>query len=221
MRTDKEEAFVLRRSGKSYNEIATTLGMSRSTLSVWFKGQDFSVEIRKSLTVNAAAESTARLHKLNKVRGDSLKASYYRAMVEATLELEIHKNSPLFIAAISAYWGEGDKRSRSNVRLINTDPVMLQLFIEFLLRVCLVPKENMRAAMFIYPDLDEQTCKEYWKKMTGISTFHKTMVLPSRHKINRLPYGTCSVIVSNTYLKKKMLLWIDQLPKIVLNTVSK
>ena len=220
MRTDKEKAFTLRRSGKSYNEIAATLGMSRSTLSLWFRGHSFSEEIRKSLTLNAGPENTLRLHKLNKIRGDSLDALYYRAMVEATLELEMHKNNPLFIAAISAYWGEGDKRSRNNVRLINTDPVMLVLFIEFLVRFCCVPKENIKAAIFIYPDLDEQICRTYWEREIGIADFHKTMVLPSRHKTNRLQYGTCSVIVSNTYLKKKMLLWIDQLPKIVLNTVS-
>lgn len=221
MRTDKVKAFELRHSGKSYNEIATTLGMSRSTLSLWFKGQSFSEEIRKSLTLNASVDSTSRLHKLNKVRGDSLDAVYYRAMVEATLELELHKNNPLFIAAISAYWGEGDKRSRNNVRLINPDPAMLQLFIEFLIRFCAISRESIKGAIFIYPDLDEVICQEYWKKETGISSFHKTMVLPSRHKTKKLPYGTCSVIVSNTYLKKKMLLWIDQLPKIVLNTVSK
>ncbi len=221
MRTDKEKAFDLRASGKSYNDIAATLGMSRSTLSLWFKGHSFSEEIRKSLTLNASAVSTERLHKLNKVRGDSLNAFYHRAMIEATLELEMHKCDPLFIAAVSAYWGEGDKRSRNNVRLINTDPVMLQLFIEFLTRFCLVPKESIRAALFIYPDLDEDVCRQYWEGEIGISNFHKTMVLPSRHKTNKLQYGTCSVIVSNTYLKKKMLLWIDQLPKIVLNTVSK
>ncbi len=221
MRTDKEKAFEFRRSGKSYTEIATTLGMSRSTLSLWFRGHSFSEEIRKSLTFNAGTENTLRLHKLNKIRGDSLDALYYRAMAEATLELEMHKNNPLFIAAISAYWGEGDKRSRNNVRLINTDPLMLVLFIKFLIRFCGVPKESIKAALFIYPDLDEQICRTYWEKEIGISNFHKTMVLPSRHKTKKLQYGTCSVIVSNTYLKKKILLWIDQLPKIVLNTVSK
>jgi transcriptional regulator with XRE-family HTH domain len=220
MRTDKEEAFNLRRLGKSYNEIAEILGMSRSTLSLWFKGHSFSEEIRKSLTLNASLESTSRLHKLNKIRGDSLDSYYNRAMIEATLELEMHKNNPLFIAAISAYWGEGDKRSRNNVRLINTDPIMLLLFIEFLTKFCSVPKENIKAALFIYPDLDESVCRKYWEKEIGIYNFHKTMVLPGRHKTNKLQYGTCSVIVSNTYLKKKMLLWIDQLPKIVLNTVS-
>ncbi|MEK7462185.1 MAG: helix-turn-helix domain-containing protein [Patescibacteria group bacterium] len=221
MRTDKELAFELRRSGKSYKEIAKELGMSKSTLTVWFKGHVFSEEIRKSLTINASTESTARLQNLNKIRGDSLDALYHRAMIEATLELEMNKNNPLFIAAISAYWGEGDKRSRNNVRLINTDPLMLRLFIKFLVRFCSVTRENIKAAIFIYPDLDEETCRQYWEKEIGISSFHKTMVLPSRHKTKKLQYGTCSVIVSNTYLKKKMLLWIDQLPKIVLNTVSK
>lgn len=221
MRTDKEKAFELRRSGQSYKQIAKELGMSKSTLTLWFKGYSFSEEIRKSLTLNASGEATTRLRQLNETRGDSLKAFYHRATIEATLELEMNKNNPLFIMAIAAYWGEGDKASSNQVRLINTDPHMLRVFIQFLTNFCRVPKENIRAALFIYPDLVDEDCKQYWQKEIGISAFHKTMVLPSRHKSKKLQYGTCSVIVSNTYLKKKVLLWIDQLPKIVLNTVSK
>lgn len=46
-------------------------------------------------------------------------------------------------------------------------------------------------------------------------------ILPSRHKTKRLPYGICTLVVSNTYLKQKMLVWIDQLPNMVLNVVAK
>ena len=46
MRIDKEKAFILRRSGKSYNEICAQLGMSKSTLSNWFRNVDFSKDIK-------------------------------------------------------------------------------------------------------------------------------------------------------------------------------
>lgn len=219
MRTDKEIAFELRKQGKSYKQIHVQLGMSVSTLSNWFKNVDFSEEIKRSVTAEAQKLNTTRLQSLNKARGDLLAAHYAQAEIEAKKELSENISNPLFISSIVAYWGEGDKSTGSIVRLANTDPQMIKMFRRFLLDFCLVPKEKLRGALYIYEDLDDETCKQYWTKTTGLVHYHKTMVLPSRHKTKKLPYGTCTVLVSNTYLKKKLLFWIDHLPKMVLNTV--
>ena len=133
------------------------------------------------------------------------------------VEMKRYMSNSLFISAVAAYWGEGDKLTKAQLRITNTDPNMLALFRKFLIEICGIPKEKIRGAIFIYKDLDEDTCKKYWSTNTGITHFHKTMVLPSRHKTRRLSYGTCTLVVTNTYLKQKMLVWIDQLPKMVLN----
>lgn len=219
MRTDKQRAFSLRKQGKSYKEIRRDLGMSISTLSNWFKDVEFFKEIKLSIAEQAKIKSTAHLQVLNKARGDLLKTYYIQADVEAKKELLENICNPLFISAVVAYWGEGDKSTGSSVRLANTDPQMIKLFLEFLVSFCLVPKDKIRGALYIYEDLDDITCRQYWTKMTGLEHFHKTMVLPSRHKTKKLPYGTCTILVSSTYLKKKLLTWIDHLPKMVLNTV--
>lgn len=221
MRTDKDEAFKLRKQGKSYKEISTELGMSKSTLTAWFKDVDFSEAMRSHLNQKAKRTNTARLKVLNKARGEYLSALYEQARCEAQQELEESKNDALFISAVVSYWGEGDKLSRNYVRITNTDPQMLQIFYSFLVTICKVPKEKINGALFIYKDLDEKECKDFWSEKIGIQRFHKTMILPSRHKERRLPHGICTLVVSNTYLKQKMLLWIDQLPKMVLNRGSK
>ena len=212
-------AFTLRKQGKSYKEIKSELGMSMSTLSNWFKNVDFSEEIKRSVTAQAQLKSVARLQVLNRARGDVLRAHYVQAEIEAMQELNDNISNPLFVSAVAAYWGEGDKSGGNIVRLANTDPQMIKLFITFLLTICLVPRDKLRLALYIYEDLDDVECRKYWSKMTGLAHFHKTMVLPSRHKTKKLPYGTCTILVANTYLKKKFLLWIDQMPKIVLNMV--
>ncbi|MFM2340039.1 MAG: hypothetical protein RLZZ360_675 [Candidatus Parcubacteria bacterium] len=219
MRTDKDRAFMLRKEGKSYNEIALALNVAKSTLSNWFKGQDFSEDIKRALTITSQTKSTARLQVLNRARGDLLQAYYTQAEREASEELIKYRDNQLFIAGVVAYWGEGDKSKSSLVRLANTDPQMIKLFRQFLLTFCLVPPEKIRGALYLYEDLDETECKKYWENNTGLQVFHKTMVLPSRHKTKKLPYGTCTILVSNTYLKRKLLTWIDQIPKIVLNTL--
>jgi len=217
MRTDKEIAFNLRKQGKSYREIHNELGMSVSTLSNWFKGVDFSEDIKRALTEKNISKGTKHLQSMNKVRGDLLDAYYLQAEKEAAEELKKYIHDPLFISAIASYWGEGDKAKNGQVRLANTDPKMIKLFYDFLTTFCAVPEHKLRGALYIYSNLNEETCKKFWKKETKLRHFHKTMVLPSRHKTKRLPYGTCTILVSNTYLKKKMLFWIDQLPEMVLN----
>lgn len=219
MRTDKELAFTLRKQGRSYKEIHNELGMSVSTLSNWFKNVDFSEEIKLSVIARAQKLSTARLQSLNQARGDLLHAYYAQAETEAVKELKKNINNPLFTSAVAAYWGEGDKLTKNQIRLTNTDPQMIRLFKSFLVNICTVPTQKLRCALFIYEDLNETTCRNYWKQQTGIENFHKTMVLPSRHKTKRLPYGICTLVVSSAYLKKKMNIWIDQMPKIVLNMV--
>lgn len=221
MRSDKGKAFILRRSGKSYREIADELGVAKSTLSTWFKGVDFSEAIRSELTKKAAKRSGRQLQELNRVRGIALSVQYEQAEKEALKEMKLYRNLPLFTTALAVYWGEGDKRSRNQVRVTNTDSAMLKVFIAFLQEVCGVDKSKIRLALFIYNDLDETKCKRFWKRQLGSYDFHKTQVLPGKHKTKRLPHGVCTIVVSNTYLKKKILLWIDQLPEMVLNTVPK
>jgi hypothetical protein len=219
MRTDKDLAFTLRRAGKSYNEIIAILGVAKSTLSNWFKDVDFSEDIKKTITKQANQENSIRLKHLNKARGDILAAHYIQAEREAIEELKENFNNPLFVAGIMLYWGEGDKLHKNHTRFTNTDPEMLKLFITFLKQFGKFSDNDMRLAVFLYEDLNIEDCVTYWTKQTGISKVHKPMILPSRDKKRRLSHGTASVIIMNTYFKKKLMLWIDQLPKMVLNTV--
>lgn len=221
MRKDKHLAFALRKKGKSYNEISDELGVAKSTLTKWFKGHSFSKDIKAHLTKKSIEASTIRIRGLNRVRGDTLAASYDRARLEAEAELLHYVKNPLFLTALVSYWGEGDKATRSHIRLSNTDPRMIKVFSVFLTHICSVPEKFISGALFLYEDLDEAKCKQFWKKEAGLQKFHKTMILPSRHRTKRLPYGTCSIIVTNTYLKHKLLYWIDHIPEIVLNTIPK
>ena len=195
--------------------------MSLSTLSNWFKGVDFSEAIREELTKAAAKKSSRHIQSLNRTRGIALKVQYELAEKEALKEMKLYRNVPLFTAAVAAYWGEGDKQSRHQLRMTNTDPEMLKIFVTFLRQICGVSDDKIRLAIFIYTDLDEETCKRYWRRKLGVKQFHKTQVLPSRHKTKKLTHGVCTIVVSNTYLKKKLDTWIDQLPEMVLNTVPK
>ena len=216
MNQRKEQAFELRKQGRSYNQISLEIGVAKSTLSSWFKGVSFSEEITDTLRRQAQGVSIERIEKLNRARGEKLQALYARAEEEARNEAGKYAFNPLFVAAVMAYWGEGDKKSKGHIRLTNRDPKMIALFRKFLLEICRVPEEKIVGALFIYEDLDEAVCREYWTLHTGITRLHKTMVLPKQTKASHVSYGTFSLVVSNTYLKTKMKVWIDQLPEKIL-----
>ncbi len=215
MRNDKEKAFVLRKEGKSYREIRDALKIPLSTLSGWFSDEGWSSAMREKLTAAASVQHTARVVELNKVRGEHLAKAYAEARDEAVKDLVEYKYNPLFIAGLMLYWGEGDKISKAAVRLTNTDPDLIALYVQFLLRVCRIPEEKIRASVIVYPDLDEEKYRIYWSKRSGVALrrFTKSVVIEGRHKTRRLGYGVCTITVSSTYLKVKMVEWMGLLPQ--------
>ncbi len=218
MRSDKQKAFELRKKGKSFNEIHKELGVPKSTLSGWLQKKKWSKKITERNLKIARIEHRIRIKNLNKIRGEKLKKEYEIARQEAMTEFNQFKKDPLFIFAIAAYWGEGDKRSKHLVRITNTDPGMISIFFKFLIEICNFPENRIKGALFIYPDLNEEECRIFWSKETGLQHFTKTMILPSKHKTRRLPYGTCTLVVSSRYLKEKMLIWLDLLPGFILKS---
>lgn len=214
MRKDKQQATELRKSGKSYVEIETLLKIPRSTLSEWFGAQEWSREIRKRLDKAGQEKSRVRIIELDRVRGELLATAYDQARREAVEELEVLKYHPLFIAGLMLYWGEGDRATRGLVRLTNRDPAMLSVFILFLKEVCGIPESAIRAGVLIYPDLDEKECREYWSRETGlpIDNFRKSVRIQGRHETKRLHYGVCNVYTTSTYLKAKILKWLNLFP---------
>jgi len=214
MRKDKELAIKLRKGGSSYNEIVSLLKIPKATLSDWLRNEKWSTEIKKRLADRVQEMSTARLVDLNKTRGSLLDRAYREAKVEAAQELAYLKYNPLFIAGLMLYWGEGDKVTNGSVRLSNTDPGLIKLYTVFLRDICAIPESKMRGHILVYPDLDKEACLTYWSRESGLDRqyFVKCVTIQGRHKTRRLGYGICSIYVSSTYFKTKMLEWLKLLP---------
>lgn len=219
MRSDKEEANQLRSSGKSYSEIKAQLGVPKSTLSNWLARQEWSRNIVYILNKKYSEANIVRLRQLNKIRGKHLENVYKEAKNEAKEEFEKLKYHPLFIAALMLYWGEGDKTTKYNVTLANTDPEMIRLFVCFLSDICQIKREKIKLHLLLYPDLDEVDSKNYWRKYSGLKeqNFIKSTIINGRHKTRRLQYGICNATVSSTYLKTKLLVWLKLMPEALLD----
>lgn len=213
----KLQAILLRKEKKSYNEIARELNVSKSTVSYWFRGIDWSRDIQEQLAERMKSISRVRLNHLNDLKRKKWKKVYEDAEIEAIREFETLKDTTLFSAGISLYWGEGDKDfSNGKVRVSNIDCHLLSVFRIFLQETCRVEKEKIKAYLLLYPDLDENTCLEYWEKNVGIAkeNFFKSTFIQGKHKTRRLGHGVCSLQVSDKRLKKKVLTWIEMFSKI-------
>jgi len=212
MRSDKKTAIKLRRQGKSYNHISSFLDVPKSTLSKWFSSEEWSLKLKNTLQEKNWIKSREKIKVLHVARQIKLEKFYLRADEEARKEFLAHKNNNLFIAGIMLYWGEGDKKfENGRVRISNVDPRLLKVFRNFLIRFGQFPLERIKGWILLYPDISDVSCLNYWSREVGIlkSNFVKSTLIVGRHKINRSNFGTCSVYVTNKYLKKKILRWIE------------
>ena len=215
MRKDKEKAWELRGQGKSYRQIRDELKVPLSTLSDWFSDIGWSQELAQKLAAQAQIKSTTRIIALDKIRGEHLAKIYDEARAEAKADLEVLKYNPLFIAGLMLYWGEGDKLTKHSVKISNTDPALIRLYMFFLKNACGIPETKIRAQVLIYPDLNDEECLQYWSDQAGLPLvrFYKSSTIIGRHKTRRLGHGVCMINVTSTYLKVKVLEWLRLLPE--------
>lgn len=211
MRPDKERIFQLRKEGRTYREIQRDTGVSRATLSLWFKDQDWSKHLSLEHAKKNLGASKERMERMNLVR--KLKLQYQYALVEkeAQEEYELYKNEPLFWAGLMLYAGEGDKKTKHQIRLSNSEAYIHRIFLKFSFKYMGFLEKDFRYSLVIYPDNDAQNTLSWWSKALNvdISQFYKTTTILGKESSKRLQYGTCISIISGTAKKKKLMKWLS------------
>ncbi len=209
MRKDKEKALELRRSGKTYRQIQSELGVAKSTLSEWFRDLPWSRHLKVSNTQRTWSREQQAM--MLAARKNKLESLYAEVEAEADIQYKKYRSEPLFWAGLMVYAGEGDKRAKNLVRVTNTEFYLHKIFIAFSLKYLGITREKLRFCLIIYPDLNESLCKEMWSNLLQIprAQFHKTQVIRGKEKVKRLQYGIGMSIISNTVLKRKILKWLS------------
>ncbi len=211
MRSDREKATQLRKNGKSYSEIASALGISKSTLAGWFKNQEWSSAIKKDNSETANKENREKMVSMNAARNVKWNTLYTEAVVQAKDSYIRHKGDPLFWAGLMLYAGEGDKRSKHLVRISNAEFYVHRIFIAFCLKYLYIPKESIRCALITYPDQTITDCILSWSKELSIPLehFYKTQVIQGKETRRKLHYGVGMSIIPSTVHKKTLMTWLE------------
>ncbi len=137
---------------------------------------------------------------------------------QAEKSFEQYKNDPLFVAGIMLYWAEGTrlaKYRKYQLALTNSEPELMEVYCNFLRRYFGNIESMLRAALYIYQDINECDAKLFWSTCLKIplNQFIKTQVLPSRSILTKtkLRYGICCVYLNSKDYSCTMQVWIDKM----------
>lgn len=210
---DKQKAIKLRLEGKSYSEIKSLMGISKSTLSGWLAPYPLSeTKIRELRDWNSRRIENFRITFRNK-REKRLKEVYEK--VKNRIK-NIHGRE-LFISGLFLYWGEGSKTNKNSVALTNTNPAMLKFFIKWLVTCFNVDKKKMKVGLHLYSDMDIDNSKKYWSNELRLSLgqfrkpyIKKTLSSDITYK-NGFGKGTCSVMLDCQDIAEPVLMGVKYL----------
>jgi hypothetical protein len=111
---------------------------------------------------------------------------------------------------LGLYWGEGTKANKNSVRLGNTDPALVKIFIKFLRDICGIDEKKLRFGLQIFSDMNPTEALNFWARKLGSdkSRFQKPIITPSRGKgtyRRKTRHGVLTVYFNNKKLREVLI----------------
>ncbi len=121
--------------------------------------------------------------------------------------------------AIGLFWGEGNKRFLTGIKICNSDPDLILQWCSFLRTICQVREDKIHFHLQTFKDNNLILAKEYWANKLSVSParIRTSKPIPSQGKgtYKRISvYGVISVDVYNTHFRAWMM---EQLYKLGYN----
>lgn len=209
------EARELRSKGMSIKNIAANLKVARSSVGHWVHDITLS---EKQLLILRQSELTGK--EKGRLKSAIIKKEKRKNLLEdynslGSREIQDLNRRELLLVGLALYWGEGGKSDRNRrVEFCNSDPIMIKLFITWLI-VCFEEKrENLTAIVGINQihAFREQEVKCYWSDILHIpleqfrkSSFKKAESKKIYDNMDR-HFGTLTIrVVKSTNLYYKIM----------------
>lgn len=198
---ERREARALRQRGGSVKEIAGLVGVAPSTVSRWVRDIELTAEQRLALN---ARDPRFAAH-LNGSRTVAM-AAHARRIEHQRHGRELVASDRDFAILCALYWAEGEK-ARNAVRLTNSDPHMIALFLDLLRRTFAVSEDSVRLSCNLFADHAGRRCaiEDFWLRQLHLprtcllkSTVNRYSKYSAKKRRNALPYGTCRLVVNDT-----------------------
>ena len=106
--------------------------------------------------------------------------------------------------------------NKQSVRLGNTDPDLVRMFLRFLNDIYKIDQTRLRFGLQIFSDMDPQKAKKFWvyKLKANPQQFQKIVVtkpFKSGTYRNKTQHGVLTIYFSNTKLRDTIVGAIDEL----------
>lgn len=166
----RAEAVRLRAEGRTYDEIAAVLDVSKSSLSLWLRDLP-----RPEEDPQRAAEAKERRLEALRARvrrdRDERDAAGRELSAAAAASLGAITSRDLVLALAVSYWCEGSKTKAWNrgkrVTWMNSDPVLVALFLEGL-ELLGIERSRLALRLHIHEKADEVAARTWWSARTGV-----------------------------------------------------
>lgn len=171
---------------KSVSEIARIFKKSETGINYWMK--KFNIKKR---TISEA------IYLKNNPKGDPFKIKTPGNLYLAELKG----------LGLGLYWGEGNKKNKNSIKLGNTDPILIEKFIEFLVKILGVNKNKIKFSLQIFSDINPRVAKGYWVNQLKIkpSQFTNKITVTESGKVGnyrkKSKYGVLIVYYHNKKLR--------------------
>ena len=208
---DRIFARELRSHGFSFSEIIARIpNLSKGTLNGWLKDveltNDQKEKILQKIKLGAAKGRIKGAFTNHEKRLSATK----KIISEARKEAKGKNSDVFFVSGIMLYWAEGRKTSEQ-VEMANADPEMIRFMMKWFRKICNVDEHKFRIRINIHSLLNKKQTEIYWSNVTEIplTQFNKTIIKLTKLIGRKNPKykGTCSVIISDKYLFRKILGW--------------
>jgi transcriptional regulator with XRE-family HTH domain len=152
----QERARAMRAEGMTLLDIATRLGVSKSSVSLWVRDVDFTPSPRRY----GAQRRPHPFHEAKLQQIEQLDA-------EGVTRIGTLSDEAFLAAGIALYAGEGTKREGA-ARFANTDPTMVRFFCAWLRRFFDIDESRWRVRVYLHQGLDLEAAQAHWSHVTGV-----------------------------------------------------
>lgn len=208
----KEKAIKLRlEDNLSYSAILAQVPVSKSTLSEWLRhfplSEERILELKRKGWEKGEISREKFRQTMRKKREQKMKEVYNSCFARI---LKIPTDA-FFVAGLMLYLGEGSKTNYSKIALANTDPRVIIFFVKWLTEFLKIPKSALKAQLHLYPTMDIEKEKKFWKITLGFknSQFYKPYISKilrgSFNYKESFRHGTCSVYFGSVEKKLELM----------------
>ena len=157
---EKERARELRGEGFTMLEIATELGVSKSSVSLWTRDVEFRPRQRESGRFGAR-------NRAPNSRQRRKAAEIERLDADGISRLGTLDEQAFLAAGVALYAGEGAKGDGAVV-FANSDAQMVALFCVWFRRFFEIDERRLRVTVYLHQGLDIDAAQSHWSEVTGV-----------------------------------------------------